>query len=58
MNKMESTMEEMEKNNISKAGIVMGDVIGLLHVQAKNTETKDICYSSDEDIINVRLQKH
>ncbi|KAF4101828.1 adhesion G-protein coupled receptor G2-like isoform X2 [Onychostoma macrolepis] len=52
LNKMESKMEEMEKNNISKAGIVMGDAIGLLHVQAKNTKTKDICYSSDEDIIN------
>ncbi|KTG07487.1 hypothetical protein cypCar_00038034, partial [Cyprinus carpio] len=52
MNKMESKMEEMEKNNISKAGIVMGDVIGVVHVQAKSTETKDICYSSDEDIIN------
>ncbi|XP_058605957.1 adhesion G-protein coupled receptor G2-like [Onychostoma macrolepis] len=52
LKKLESKMEEMEKNNISKAGIVMGDAIGLLHVQAKNTKTKDICYSSDEDIIN------
>ncbi|KAI2654049.1 Adhesion G-protein coupled receptor G6 [Labeo rohita] len=52
MNKMESKMEEMTKYNISKAGIIMGDAIGVLHLQAKNTKTKDICYSSDEDIIN------
>ncbi|KTG37726.1 hypothetical protein cypCar_00018336, partial [Cyprinus carpio] len=52
MKEMESKMGEMEKSKTSKAGIVMGDVIGLVHVQAKNTETKDICYSSDEDIIN------
>ncbi len=55
---MQSKMEEMEKKNISKAGIVIGDAIGLLHVQAKNTKTESICYSSDDDIINVRLQKH
>ncbi|XP_050989326.1 adhesion G-protein coupled receptor G2 isoform X5 [Labeo rohita] len=56
MNKMESKMEEMTKYNISKAGIIMGDAIGVLHLQAKNTKTKDICYSSDEDIINNEFQ--
>ncbi|XP_016361890.1 adhesion G-protein coupled receptor G2-like [Sinocyclocheilus anshuiensis] len=46
-------MEEMEKSNKSNAAIVMGDVIGLLHVQAKNTETKDIniCYSSNHTMV-------
>ncbi|XP_056107550.1 adhesion G-protein coupled receptor G2-like [Rhinichthys klamathensis goyatoka] len=46
-------MEEMEKNNISSARIVMGDVIGLLHIQDENTETRDACYSSDPNRINV-----
>ncbi|KAI2654051.1 Adhesion G-protein coupled receptor G4 [Labeo rohita] len=46
-------MKEMEKSNASKAVIVMGDVIGLLQIQDKNTETKDICYLSDGDIIKV-----
>ncbi|XP_043088273.1 adhesion G-protein coupled receptor G2-like [Puntigrus tetrazona] len=47
LDNLQLKMEEMEKNNKSNAEIVMGDVIGLLHVQAKNTETKDIkiCYS-------------
>ncbi|XP_043088434.1 adhesion G-protein coupled receptor G2-like [Puntigrus tetrazona] len=52
MNKIESKMDEIMKNNISKAGVFMGDVIGFLHVQDKNTETKNRCYSSDEDNIN------
>ncbi|XP_039519040.1 adhesion G-protein coupled receptor G6-like [Pimephales promelas] len=46
-------MEEMEKNNRSKEQIVMGDVIGLLHIQDENTETRDTCYSSDPNRINV-----
>ncbi|KAK7141843.1 hypothetical protein R3I94_011509 [Phoxinus phoxinus] len=46
-------MEEMENNNISNARIVMGDVIGLLHIQEENTETRDTCYSSDPNRINV-----
>lgn len=48
-------MEEMEKSNKSNAAIVMGDVIGLLHVQAKNIETKDIniCYSSNHAMVNL-----
>jgi len=50
-------MEEMEKNNRSKEQIVMGDVIGLLHIQDENTETRDTCYSSDPNRINVRLEK-
>ncbi|KAF4101830.1 hypothetical protein G5714_016630 [Onychostoma macrolepis] len=53
LNNLKSKIEEMEKNNKSTAAIVMGDVIGLLHVQATNTEAKDICYSSDEDVINI-----
>ncbi|XP_016144899.1 G-protein coupled receptor 56-like [Sinocyclocheilus grahami] len=53
LDNLESKMEEMEKSNKSNAAIVMGDVIGLLHVQAKNTETKDIniCYSSNHTMV-------
>ncbi|XP_042609845.1 adhesion G-protein coupled receptor G1-like, partial [Cyprinus carpio] len=49
LDNLEYKMEEMEKSNKSNAMIVMGDVIGLVHVQAKNTETKEIniCYSSE-----------
>ncbi|KAK7141844.1 hypothetical protein R3I94_011510 [Phoxinus phoxinus] len=46
-------MEEMENNNISNAQIVMEDVIGLIHIQDENTETRDTCYSSDPNRINV-----
>jgi len=57
---MNSWVEEMEKNNKSNAGIVMEDVIGVLQRQAKNTESKDtkICYSSEQNMINVRPEKH
>ncbi|XP_048048073.1 adhesion G-protein coupled receptor G2-like [Megalobrama amblycephala] len=50
---LKTKMLEMEKNNISSARIVIGDVIGLLHIQPKNTETKESCYSSDQDKIKV-----
>ncbi|CAM4642179.1 unnamed protein product [Leuciscus chuanchicus] len=52
---MDSLVEEMEKNNKSNAAIVMGDTIGVLQRQAKNTESKDIkiCYSSNQNMINV-----
>ncbi|XP_026142498.1 uncharacterized protein LOC113117792 isoform X1 [Carassius auratus] len=55
LDKLGSKLEEMEKNNTSNAAIVMGDVIGLVHVQAKNTETKEIniCYSSDQAMVVV-----
>ncbi|CAM4642206.1 unnamed protein product [Leuciscus chuanchicus] len=53
LDNLESKMEEMERNNISNAHIVMGDVIGLIHIQDKNTETRDTCYSSDLNRINV-----
>ncbi len=53
-------MEEMEKSNKSNAAIVMGDVIGLLHVQAKDRETKDIniCYSSNNAMVNLQVEIH
>ncbi|XP_056308626.1 adhesion G protein-coupled receptor G3-like, partial [Danio aesculapii] len=43
-------MEEMEKSNKSSVPIVIGDAVGVLHVQAKDMETKDIdiCYSSNK----------
>ncbi|KTG31020.1 hypothetical protein cypCar_00041831, partial [Cyprinus carpio] len=46
-------MEAMEKSNKSNAAIVMEDAVGLLHVQAKNTETKEIniCYSSNHAMV-------
>lgn len=48
----------MKKNNISSAAIVMGDVNGILQMQAVNTETEDGCYSADQETINVRDEKH
>ncbi len=56
----ESLVEQMEKSNKTNAAIVMGDVIGILQTQPKNTETKDIniCYSSNQNLINVRPKKH
>ncbi|XP_016144900.1 adhesion G-protein coupled receptor G2-like [Sinocyclocheilus grahami] len=55
LEKVESLVELMEKSNKSNAAIVMGDVIGVLQRQPKNTETKDIniCYSSSQNMINV-----
>ncbi|ROL52550.1 Adhesion G-protein coupled receptor G6 [Anabarilius grahami] len=55
MEKMDSLVEQMEKNNKSNAAIVMGDIIGVLQRQAKNTESKDfkICYSPNQNMINV-----
>ncbi|XP_048048076.1 uncharacterized protein LOC125269243 [Megalobrama amblycephala] len=55
MEKMDSLVEQMEKSNKSNAAIVMGDIIGVLQRQAKNTESKDIkiCYSSNQNMINV-----
>ncbi|XP_067310551.1 adhesion G-protein coupled receptor G2-like [Pseudorasbora parva] len=53
LDNLESKMEEMEHNNISNAQIDMGDVIGLLHIQDENTESRDTCYSSDLNRINV-----
>ncbi|XP_067310870.1 adhesion G-protein coupled receptor G2-like [Pseudorasbora parva] len=55
LDNMTSLVEQMEKNNKSNAAIVMGDVIGVLQRQAKNTESKDIqiCYSPNQNMINV-----
>ncbi|XP_039519041.1 adhesion G-protein coupled receptor G2-like [Pimephales promelas] len=59
LERMNSWVKEMEKNNKSNAGIVMEDVIGVLQIQAKNTESKDtkICYSSKQNMINVLENK-
>ncbi|XP_058605683.1 adhesion G-protein coupled receptor G5-like isoform X2 [Onychostoma macrolepis] len=53
LDNLESQMEEMEKSNKSSEAIVTEDGVGFLHVQAKNTETKDIniCYSSDHAMV-------
>ncbi|XP_043088293.1 adhesion G-protein coupled receptor G6-like [Puntigrus tetrazona] len=53
LNNLEPKMEELEKSNKSDAMIVTEDGVGFLHVQAKNTETKDIniCYSSDDAMV-------
>uniref|UniRef100_A0A8C1ZLB2 Uncharacterized protein n=1 Tax=Cyprinus carpio TaxID=7962 RepID=A0A8C1ZLB2_CYPCA len=55
LEKLESLVEQMEKSNKTNAAIVMGDVIGVLQRQPKNTATKDIniCYSSSQNLINV-----
>ncbi|RXN05599.1 adhesion G- coupled receptor G2-like protein [Labeo rohita] len=46
-------MEEMENSNKSSEIFVMKDAVGLIYVQAKNTETKDIyiCYSSNQAMV-------
>ncbi len=54
---LESNMEEMENNNISNAAIVMGNATGLLQIHAENTATEDICYSSNQHMINVRPEE-
>lgn len=51
-------MEELENNNISNAAIVMGNATGLLQIHADNTTTEDICYSSNQNMINIRPEKH
>lgn len=48
----------MKKDNVSSARVVMGDVIGLLYMQADNTETEDLCCSIDQNISNVRPEKN
>ncbi len=54
LDKLESNMEELENNNISNAVIVMGNATGLLQIHTDNTTTEDICYSSNQNMINVR----
>ncbi|XP_067223041.1 adhesion G-protein coupled receptor G2-like [Chanodichthys erythropterus] len=46
-------MEQMKNNNTKDAGLVIGKSIGVLQIQDNTTETKDICYASYKDIINV-----
>ncbi|XP_059411385.1 mucin-2-like [Carassius carassius] len=55
LEKLESLVEQMEKRNKTNAAIFMGDVIGVLQRQPKNTATKNIsiCYSSSQNLINV-----
>ncbi|XP_050989327.1 adhesion G-protein coupled receptor G2-like [Labeo rohita] len=52
LNNMTSLVKEMEKDKLS-AVIDMGDVIGVLQIQANNTETEDFCYSSDQNVMNI-----
>ncbi|XP_050959307.1 uncharacterized protein LOC127160697 [Labeo rohita] len=54
---MTSLVKKIEKDKLS-AVIDMGDVIGVLQIQANNTETEDFCYSSDQNVMNVRPEKH
>ncbi len=60
MDNLESKMEEMEKSNKSNEAIVTEDAVGALHVQSKNTETKDmnICYSSNNTMVNLGVEIH
>ncbi|RXN35035.1 adhesion G- coupled receptor G2-like protein [Labeo rohita] len=53
LNNMTSLVKEMEKSNKLSAVIDMGDVIGVLQIQANNTETEDFCYSSDQNVMNI-----
>ncbi|KAL0169445.1 hypothetical protein M9458_034041, partial [Cirrhinus mrigala] len=49
---MTSLVKEMEKSNKLSAVIDMGDVIGVLQIQAEN-ETEDFRYSSDQNVMNI-----
>ncbi|XP_050959084.1 adhesion G-protein coupled receptor G2-like [Labeo rohita] len=53
LDNLESTMKEMEEKKNPNETVVIGHASGLLYVQAKNTETKDIyiCYSSNQATI-------
>lgn len=51
---MESLVKEMEKSKKHSATISMGDVTGVIQIQADNSETEDLCYSSDQNAVNVR----
>jgi len=55
---LDTVIEEMEKNNTMDVGLVVGNAVGFLQIQANNTEIKDKCYSSYQNIINVRPEKH
>lgn len=57
LDELESDMEEMENNNISNAVIVMRNATGLLQIHDENTTTEDMCYSSNQNTINVRPEK-
>ncbi|RXN14183.1 adhesion G- coupled receptor G2-like protein [Labeo rohita] len=52
LEKMETEMEEM-KNNKHKVQIATGKATGLLHILDENTETKDTCYLTNQNKINV-----
>ncbi|XP_048048070.1 adhesion G-protein coupled receptor G1-like [Megalobrama amblycephala] len=53
LDSLEPLVERMKKDNKSSAGVVMGDVIGILQMQAGNTETENLCYSIDQNMINI-----
>lgn len=58
LDKIESLVKEMKNKNPHSASIDMGDVIGVIQRQAENAETEDFCYSSEQDVMNVRPEKH
>ncbi|XP_067310553.1 uncharacterized protein [Pseudorasbora parva] len=53
LDKLKSLMEQMKKNNTNSSAIVMGDIIGILQIQAENTETEDACYSIKQNMIYI-----
>ncbi|XP_068073930.2 adhesion G-protein coupled receptor G2-like [Danio rerio] len=55
LNTLESLLDDIKNSNKSNAGIVMGEVIGVIQLQDKNTKRKDIdiCYSSQQNLMNV-----
>ncbi len=58
LDKIESLVKEMVQSEHHSAAISMGDVTGVIQIQADNAETKDFCYSSDQNALNVRPEKH
>ncbi|XP_048048072.1 adhesion G-protein coupled receptor G2-like isoform X2 [Megalobrama amblycephala] len=53
LEELDTLFEQMEKDNTRNAGLAIGNAIGVLQIQDKNTETKDTCYASDPNIVNV-----
>ncbi|XP_067310556.1 adhesion G-protein coupled receptor G5-like [Pseudorasbora parva] len=53
LDKLKSLVEQMKKNNTNSSAIVMEDIIGILQIQAENTETEDACYSIEQNMINI-----
>ncbi|XP_068070592.2 uncharacterized protein isoform X2 [Danio rerio] len=55
LNNLKSLLDDIKNSNKSNAGIKTGDIIGVIQLQDEKTNRKDvdICYSSQQDLMNV-----